>query len=412
MSLTSYTRFIFFPVNSLVMAVLALNCGGCLCNDAQSSKKPTAAATSASAKARKAESALPPGVDGDLLRRIREIAMTCDVDVKESNVVCKNLGLEKLSEQFVEGERSRSQATDTLAYALTSSDEKILTVSAELMHRGFRPPADEKDAKPVSKKTALSLVKALATLDDEQAIDAAPAIMSTALQAGAGQELYQVVENHKYKRLVPRTYRYLMAAGGMGTWNKVQELAKQDRLEVATAALEAPSMLKERTADDNTKICDWYRAMSSDSRKVVADRSESYLVTCGAKYIEPLLAADEVALKDKNVTRIGLDRYQQMCLPTQDAASPTPEQCERLKRLLTSVIADNRFEGVTRSMALGSLANNFVEKDTLALVKKHVNDSDPMVSAKAKEAAADVQSALHPGNGDEKTQLKPASQGK
>lgn len=411
MSLTPYTRYIFSPVShSLVMAFLALNCGGCLCSDAQSSKKATAA--SAPDKAKKSEKeAFPPGVDGLLLGRIRDIAMSCDVDERESNVVCKNHRLEKLSDQFIKGEQLRSKAIDTLAYALTSADEKILTVTAELMHQAFRPPSNEKDAKPVSKQTALSLIKALDKLSDEQALDAAPAITYVAFQAGAEQELYQTVENHKYKRLVPRTYRYLLAAGGMRAWDKVQELAKQDRLEVATAALDAPNMLTERTAEDVTRICDWYKAMSSDSRQVIADRAGGYLITCGPTYVEPLLAADEAALTNKSITKIGVDRYQQMCVPTKEAVSPSPDQCARLKKLLVSVIADKRFDAVTRSMALGSLGSNFVEKDTLTLVKKHVSDRDPMVAAKAKEAASDVESALNKAKASEKTELKPASQG-
>lgn len=395
MNLTPYTRYAFGPVShALVMAFLALNCGGCLCSDAKSSKKPAAESTSEKAKKAEKKEVFPPGVEGALLGQIREIAMSCDVDIGASNVTCKNRNLEKLSEQFSTGARSRSKAIDTLAYALTSSDEKILTVSAELMHRGFRPPINEKDAQPVRKQAALSLVKSLTTFSDEQALDAAPGVLFAALQAGADQEVYQAIENHKYKRLVPRTYRYLMAAGGMRTWDKVQELARQERLEIATAALEAPSLMKPRSADENTKICDWYKAMSSDSREVIADRAESYLVSCGPTYVEPLLATDEAALKDKSTTAIGVDRYQQMCVPTKDAANPTPEQCERLKRVLTGVIADKRFEPVTRSMALASLGSNFVEKETLTLLKKHVNDKDPMVSAKAKEAANDVESAL------------------
>jgi hypothetical protein len=314
--------------------------------------------------------------------------------VGASNVTCKNRSLEKLSEQFTSGTRSRSKAIDTLAYALTSSDQKIVTVAVELMHRAFRPPIHEQDAQPVSKQAALSLVKSLTTFSDEQALDAAPGVLFAALQAGADQQVYQAIENHKYKRLVPRTYRYLMAAGGMRTWDKVQELARQEKLEIATAALEAPSLMKPRSAEENAKVCDWYKAMSSDSREVIADRAESYLVSCGPTYVEPLLAADEVALKDKSTTRIGVDRYQQMCVPTKDAANPTPEQCERLKNVLTGVIADRRFEPVTRSMALASLGSNFVGNETLTLLRKHVNDRDPMVAAKAKEAANDVESAL------------------
>jgi hypothetical protein len=372
---------------SLMVVALSLHSVGCRCDDAQSTKKAPSAVGSASAAAK---SSLPPGVDSELLGRIRDLAMSCNVDVRKSSVECKNRNLDKLSEQFAKGARSQSKSFDTLAYLLTSDDEKIITVTSEVMQRAFRVPVDEKDAKPTSKQTALSLLESLRKLPDQQAVDAAPAVVFATFRAGAENELYQTIEGHKYQRLIPRAYRYLMAAGGMRAWEKVQELAKKEKLEIATAALEAPSLMKQRSAEDSAKICDWYKTMREDSRQVVADRASSYLVACGPAYIEPLLAAAETALQDKTVKSIALNGYQQMCVPSQGVVNPTPEQCQRLKKLLNAVIADTRFASQTRGKAVTLFALNFPEDDTLTVLKKYSKDRDPVIAANAAEGATQL----------------------
>lgn len=353
-------------------------------------KKETAAAPSSSIRG----TTLPPGVDGPLYIKLKEIAARCDIDLRESRVVCKNREIDGLNEQFIQGARSQSKTIETMAYALAQADEKLVTVTAEVLHSVFRSPLEEKDPKPSSKQTALSLIKTLAKLPEQQAVDAAPATVYAALQTGTEKELYQAVENHPYKRLVSRTYRYLMAAGGMRAWDKVKELGKHKRVEVAMAALEAPSLLKQRSAEENTQICDWYRQMASDPRASVSDRASGYLIVCGPGYIERILAADEEALRDPKVNRMALNSYQQMCLPVIAVTGPTPEQCGRLKQLLISVLKDLRFETQTRQKAVILLTVNFPDQETLALLKRYAKDKDAIVSSSAEEAVKDVQRSM------------------
>jgi hypothetical protein len=376
-----------------LMGVALLLCLACAKGN---NKEQKAAAASGSANA----AALPANVDPRLLGRIRELAMSCTIDVRESKVDCKNGGLETLSEQFVQGARSQSKSLDTVAFALAQPDEKTFTVAAELLSMAFRAPIEEKNPKPTSKDTALSLINTLRRLPAQQAVDAAPATVYAALATGFEKELYAAIESHPYARLASRAYRYLMVTGSMRTWGKVMELAKSNQLEVTLAALDAPSLMREKTPEQRTQICDWYKTLVDDERSVVATRASGYLIVCGPAHIEQLLAADEERLKDKTLTKLPLGSYRQMCVAMLAASGPTPEQCARLKKLLTAVLQDTRFETHTRVNAIKLLTVNFIEKDVIALIKKYTNDKQPMIAETAAQSTKQLGNELAAAAGD------------
>jgi hypothetical protein len=185
-----------------------------------------------------------------------------------------------------------------------------------------------------------------------------------------------------------------MVAGGMRTWPKVQQLGKAERLDVVLAGLDAPTLLREKTPQDREQICNWYRGMAGDPRAMVASRATGYLVSCGPTYFEPVLAADEARIKDKATTRVALNAYQQACVPAADATPPTPEQCTRLKQMLTTVLQGVRFEGTTRAKALDALSLNFPTPETLKLATRYTRDPDASLARKASEVTTQLQSDL------------------
>jgi hypothetical protein len=262
-----------------------------------------------------------------------------------------------------------------------------------LLQSAFRSPVEE-TPQLTSPNTAKSLIKGLSKLRAAQAIDAAPAVVRAALDAGKDQELYAAIDAHPHQRLVPRAYRYLMVAGGMRTWPKVQQLGKAERLDVVLAGLDAPTLLREKTPQDREQICNWYRGMAVDPRAMVASRATGYLVSCGPTYFEPVLAADEARIKDKATTRVALNAYQQACVPAADATPPTPEQCTRLKQLLTTVLHSGQFESATRAKSLDDLRLNFPTPETLKLAKTYARDADRLLAAKASEVITQLQNDL------------------
>jgi hypothetical protein len=298
--------------------------------------------------------------------------------------------MDALSEQFIQGARSQSKSLDTLAYALSQADPKLVTVTAELLSMAYHAPLPEQERKATAQSTALNLIDTFAKLPEQQALDASVAILYASVETGTEKEFYQAVEKHSYQRLVSRTYRYLMAAGGMRVWGKIMELADHERLEVAQAALDAPTLMVSKTPDQRSQICDWYQRLIDDPRPAISMRASGYFIVCGPTHIERVLAADEARIKDQRLNKISLNPYHQMCAALVAASGPTPEQCERVKRLMITVLDEARWGEITRRDALTLLTANFSDQDTLLLAKKYAVGKDPIIAATAKEAVLQI----------------------
>jgi hypothetical protein len=358
------------------------------CGKADATEKKVATAPSASAS-----TGLSADVDAKLLNSIKEIATTCQIDVRRSMVVCEHTKLDVLVEQIAQGARSQSKSLPTVAFALAQADEKLMTVAAEFLNLAFRVPIAEKDRTPTSKTTALSLINTVAKLPANQALHAAPTAVYAAFEAGTENELYAAVDKHPYQRLASQAYRYLMAAGGMRAWSKVQQLVKSDQLDRVTAGLDAPSLMREKTPEQRAQICDWYKSLVTDPRPTVVTRASGYLMVCGPTYIEQLLVADEALIAESASTRFALGHYSQMCQGVVAASGPTPEQCARFRKLLTAIVTEHRFDASTRAEAITLLAANFTDKEMLAFLKKYVTDKQPLVARTASVATKQISQA-------------------
>lgn len=373
-----------FIVLAVPLAAAALACG----KDDAKGKAISAASASAGPN-------LPADVDPKLLNNLRDVAKTCEVDVRKSKVVCQKM--DALVEQITRGARSQSGSLATVAFALAQADEKMMTVAAELLHLAFRVPAkEEKDRKPASKDTASSLISTMGKLPANQALQAAPAAVYAAFEAGTERELYAAIDKHPYPRLAAQAYRHLMAAGGMRGFDKVQEMVKSEQLDLASAGLDAPSLMREKTPEQRAQICDWYKSLVSDQRPVVANRASGYLIVCGPSYIEQLLTADEALLTDKTLAKFPLNQYSQMCKGIVAASGPTPDQCTRFRKLLITVAAETRFEPRTRAEAIGLLAANFADQELLTLLKRYAADKQPLISKTGSDGVESVSRALNP----------------
>jgi hypothetical protein len=377
-------------IGFLVISFAAVAGAACSKDKGKTSEAGAAAASPSAATA----PGLPAHVDAKLYNSLREISQTCDVNVEKSQIRCQDRKLDALQEQFNTGARSPSRSLDTMAHALKQSDPKLMTVAAVLLERAFSTPLDEKDRKRSSKATALSLLDSLKKLPGNQAAQAVTPIVYAALEVGAEQELYAAVDGHSYARLGGRAYRHLMAAGRMRTWGKVMELVKSDRLEVVSASLEAPNLMRDKAVSEKQQICDWYKSLLKDPRHLVTSRASGYLIVCGPSYIEQLLVADEALFKDPTVTQLKL-HYGDMCEKGLLASSgPTPEQCVRLRQLLVGIIAAERMEVRTRASAIQLLTGNFPDQESLALLKRFATHKLPMVQETAARAVATVQHIL------------------
>lgn len=374
----------------LTVTALALSlCFACAKRDEKGTK--AAAAASASAG-----TGLPADVDPKLLRSLKDVATTCQIDVSRSKVACPNPGLDALTEQITQGARSQSRSLATVAFALAQADEKLMTVAAEFLNMAFRVRVDEKDRQPVSRATASSLISTVGKLPANQALHAAPAAVYAAFEAGTERELYAAIDKHPYPRLAAQAYRHLMAAGGMRGFDKVQEMVKSEQLDLASAGLDAPSLMREKTPEQRAQICDWYKSLVSDQRPVVANRASGYLIVCGPSYIEQLLTADEALLTDKTLAKFPLNQYSQMCKGIVAASGPTPDQCTRFRKLLITVAAETRFEPRTRAEAIGLLAANFADQELLTLLKRYAADKQPLISKTGSDGVESVSRALNP----------------
>jgi hypothetical protein len=362
-----------------LLATLALGFGSS-CKRATNKPVP---ASSASATPDK----IPPNVDVDLWGQLASIAKTCKVDEQRGTVTCTQGEQRKLISEFSSNQRSRIKALPTFTAALSAKNPGLQTVAANLLYTAFRTSFGP-DVKPgdVSAKDANELLAATVALPKAQTRQALPAAVHAAMLANQSEALYAAMDKLNDVPLRAVAVRNLMTYGRLNALKKVQELAKDDKANLAAAALESPPGMLNWTEAEQAQICPWAMELLADTRPLIAAKAASLIGSCSGEFIDKLLDAGERALADKKFSSAELSGYRDLCAANRRGrpSAASEQQCARSRKLLEKVAESKNVEVQTRGMALGSLAHQWPDERTLLLAKRLEKGSDTTLAESAR----------------------------
>jgi len=274
--------------SSRIVSTITVVCLGLVLAGGCSRKKKTAeVVASAASSAAPAESA--PGVNPELMAKLKEIATNCEIQ-DNTGVIgdCKGREAANLAADIRKGTINRVEALATMAEAVLGDDTKLRAVAANTMYTSFR--ANLGDAKPgdVPPATAKRLQEAVQKLDERQASQVAPTATHAAFLAGTNTEFLAAVEAGS-KRVQREVYRHLMTYGGMAMFPKIKEVVAARDVAPAVNALESARKYESSNPEDRKAICSWAQELLKDDRSQVAGKAGTVLVECGADYVDALL---------------------------------------------------------------------------------------------------------------------------
>jgi hypothetical protein len=333
-----------------------------------------------------AKPALPPNVDAALLEQLTTIATTCKVDAVAGSVACDKGENRRLATEFSSGKRGRAASLATLTLALSDKNTALQTAAASLMNSAFRVPWGQ-DAKlgSVSAPDAKALLEVAIKLPNALAREAVPGAVHAVALAGSIGEAFAVLDKADPAEIRPLGYRYVMTHGRLEAFPKVQELAKDTNAAVALAALEAPRNMYQWNEAEKAAICPWAAELLKDPRPTFATRSANLLGNCSGEFVDQLLEHGEKALKAGRFAAADLGSYRDLCSAAslRQPGAATGEQCERNRKLLTSIIGNKKLESQTRSLALVSVAYQWPDDKTLRLAQSLQKDADKGLADRA-----------------------------
>lgn len=347
----------------------------------QSKGKAPSPAPSASAKP-----ALPPNVDAALLEQLKTIAATCKVDAAAGSVACDKGENRRLGNEFSSGKRSRAASLATFTAALTDKNPALQTTAANLMNTAFRVPwGNDTKAGSVAPPDAKALLEAAIKLPNALARQAVPGAVHAVALAGSLPDAYAVLDKADPAEIRPLGYRYVMTHGRLAAFPKVQELAKDTNVAVAFAALEAPRNMYQWDDAEKAAICPWAAELLKDARPTFATRAAGLLGSCSGEFVDLLLEHGEQALKAGRFGASDLGPHRDLCsaVALRQSNPTSDKQCDRNRKLLTSVVGSKKLESQTRSLALVSLAHQWPDDKTLKLAQSLQKDADKGLAERA-----------------------------
>jgi hypothetical protein len=347
------------------------------CKRAAPSPAPVASASNAPAAAAK--------LDLELLELLKGLSTACKVDAAEGSLSCPQGENRRLTTDFASNKRKRPPAIATLAAALSDANPALQTVTANLLNTAFRAPWADATVGMVEAADARALLQAALAVPKPLARQALPAAVNAGFLAGIADEVYAALDKADPAELRPLGYRYVMTHGRLAAFAKVQELVKDPSPALAFAALDAPRNMFDWNEAEKAAICPWAATLTKEAPPTVGARAASLLSSCGGEFVDQLLERGEKSLKAGELKTSELAPYRDLCSAAglRQPGAATDAQCERNRKLLTSIIAAKKLDSQTRSLALVSVAYQWPDDKTLKLAKSLQKDADKAVAERA-----------------------------
>ncbi len=373
-------------VGFVMTAVIASGCGKTDKGSGEAGEE-AAASGSASPKKKKggAKGAPTLASNATVLEHLKKIGDGCTVKTDSAAVYgCKAHEDADLVE-WVAKEKPKD-VFDTFAGAIAGKDDKARAAAIALSNRVFSRIDHDLRKANATAGAATVFLDALAK-DDASA----PALAATATHianlAGESERLLDVVGALKNKNARNESYRTMMTYGRLDVFPAIKEAAKQ--ADHAVAALSAPREMYDWKPDEAAQVCPWAKGYLGDERIPVAAAAAQDMVRCKGEYIDALLDEGEKRLAAKAFKAPLSDAYREVCfemMKNVTGQAGKSAQCTRTFAFLEKVANDASVESSVRGLALWNIYYQKRDQETLDLMRRYENHSDPEVSKRAKEA--------------------------
>lgn len=359
-----------------------------------------------------ASASVSPGLanaEPGLLGEIVAVSKACKVAAEASTVSCPKGENRKLINQFISGQKQRTEALPTLTAALSHQDPAVRVVAANVLYGGFRSAWT--DAKPGSVKPedAEALTTAAFKLPKAQARQVIPAAVHASTLAGKIDSFEAALAKTTEPEFKTISYRHYMTHGRLEALKKVQEAAKSQNPAEVLSALESPRNMQAWTAEEQAAVCPWAADFLSDTRPSVASRAASILGNCGGEFVDKLLVKGEAALKEGKFTSADVSAYRELCGPKKRGQpnGPTEQQCGRARKLLEKAVETKGLDVQVRATALTTLAYQWPDDATIKLAKKLEKNPEKVLAEQATRTVQRLEQRAAMGSAGARLPLPP-----
>ncbi|MEC9397193.1 MAG: hypothetical protein VX475_06235 [Myxococcota bacterium] len=333
------------------------------------------------------EAAAPAKINEALMKEIKDIAASCDVNVDGNTVKCEKAeGQDKdafaqLKDKFYKKTYDRIGSLDTVATGLADKDEKVQVVSSAVMYSvlGSFPDAKVGD---VDAGQAKRLLDAFAAAPKYRAGQAMRTVVYANTLAGVKDDLYKVLEGHSYKYVQTGGFEHIMHYGRMDHFPKAKELAESDDDAKIRAGFRAILNMPKMTDAEKKEICPWAQGHLGSEKDDQFFGAGRVMIRCRGEYVDALLAEGEKRAKEHKFTRDYTMVYRDICFSMIAGLIKEPgvkEQCERNYKLLQSVVDDEKTDSLARGLSLFAIYYQRRDQESYDLMQKYKNHKDENV---------------------------------
>lgn len=330
-----------------------------------------------------------PQIDAEIMSDLKAIVQHCKIGVSGNTVNdCKDKEKSKLVEKFNKKLKDRAASLDTFAVALESEDDKLSVAASSVLYSAFRN-FGKVDIGYVKPEIARRIIKAVGKVKKYRAAQAVKASVHAAMLAEQSEELYKMLDTHSYESLPGLAYPHIMYYARMNAFPKVKALAKSPEEKIAQVAFRAPLNLPKPQQSELDTICPWAQSYLGDKRERVFTAAGRVMLTCKGKYIDALLDEGEKRLSNHQFTRDYYLLYRDVCFSFMKGVIKEPgkkAQCDRTAKYLEAVVNDEKVESLPRGLALFAIYYQRRNLESLKVMRKYENHSDPKVKKYAKES--------------------------
>ncbi len=338
----------------------------------------------------KPEPAAVRPLDTKLIDSVRKMAAACTVKLETAAVQCADGSLARLVAEFSSAPEKRIAALPTIHLLVADKDEKVRVVAASLAYDAMRGGFGE-----AAKVGVIEPELARELVDDSAQATAvlgrvlAPVAVHAAILAGEKAYLFEHFDQDA--SLAAAGYRMLMVHGRLDVFERVQQLARDERSAVRLSAFEAPRHMPRWSEKDRASICPWAAGFLSDERPLVSSRVASLMSRCSGEYVDKLLAFVELRSSAGQADRAFGAVLREVCAPGMRKQSGVSDpQLDKTRRLMNGLVENKKLDASTRAAALSSVAYCWPDEESSKLAAKHLKDADPVLA----RSASDVRSRL------------------
>lgn len=332
----------------------------------------------------------PPQIDDEIMADLKAIVANCEVNVDGCTVnKCANDEKKKLTDKFQMsgGKRAKNhgEAIDTFAAALADADTKLQTAAVSVLYSSYNTMPDTEAVSPAASKR---MIEAWSKLPRYQANQSVRAVVHSAMLTNSdaiAETLYKAIEAHP-DASKGSAYEALMTHGRLRALPKLEEVAKSDDEQIASAALTAFRNMYEATDDEKAKICPWIVSYLGDTRANVYQAAGWGAIRCSGEYVDKLLDEGEKRLENHSFDRTSYFIFRDVCFSFMgEKTAGQQAQCDRNYAFLQKAVDDDAVDSEFRSLALDAIYYQRRDATTKALASKYTKHKDEKVAERAKE---------------------------